>query len=93
MEGPPSQMWDDSLIKTLLTVVQRHTLMSCSLRMKLQMSAQVPAHILELAVCQPGTLSPICLQFPPPHTILQPVQDLETSATALAIGKPSNRGE
>lgn len=56
VEQPPRQMLDDSLIKTLLTEVQRHTLVGCSFRMKLHLSAHILAHILELSVYQPGTL-------------------------------------
>lgn len=93
MGGPPSQRQDDSLIKTLLIAIQRHTLMGCSLRIKLHMSAHVLAHVLEPAVCQPGTILPIRLHFPPPHAVLRSVRHLATSAVALAIGKPRNGGE
>lgn len=93
MGGRPSQRQDDSLIKTLLIAIQRHTLMACSLRIKLHMSAHVLAHVLEPPVCQPGTILPIHLHFPPPHAVLRSVQDLATSAVALAIGKPRNGGE
>lgn len=50
----------------------------------------VHAPVVELAGCQPHALLLLCLHFLPLHAITQSVQDLDTSAAALAADIPSN---
>lgn len=53
-------------------------------------SAHVLAPVVELVGCQSHALLPLCLLFLPPHAITQSVQDLDTSAAALAVDNPRN---
>lgn len=57
-------------------------------------SAHVLAPVVKLAGCQSHALLTLCLHFLPCHVnITQSVQDLGTSAAALAVGDPSNGRE